>query len=159
MGMGIPHPLTIMCRPVISRDMNSYGILAVVAVAIAVSAVCCAAFELDSQLYYVKYRKGEPMSPVKDRIIPIDIENVHDQIVLTRRTEDIFMEFKGKDGLSNSELLKLSGISSKGSLKRYTSVLEENGLIESEDKGKEKIWRTTGKGKKILKRMDLQRHD
>lgn len=123
--------------------------------AIAVSAVCCAAFELNSQLYYVKYKKGEPQLPLEERIIPIDIENVHDQVILTKGTERIFLMFKGKQKISNQELLQLSGIQSKGSLSRYTSSLEEKGLIESFDNGKKKMWTLTRKGNKILKRLEL----
>jgi len=123
--------------------------------AIAVSAVCCAAFELNSQLYYVKYKRGEPLLPIEERVIPIDIENIHDQVVLTRRTKEIFLLFKEKDEYSNSELLRGSELRSKGSLKRYTQSLESNGLVEPSERGKEKYWTLTGKGRKLLKRMDL----
>ncbi len=93
------------------------------------------------------------MAPVKERVIMIDIENVHDQVILTKRTQDVFLLFKGKDVISNSSLLSLAGMNSKGSLKRYTDKLETEGLIESSIVGKEKHWRITGKGRKVLRRF------
>ena len=127
--------------------------------AIAVSAVCCAAFEINSQLYYVKFKKGEPLLSIKDRVIPIDIENIHDQVNLTKRGEEIFNLFKGREVISNTELGQLSGISSKGSLSRHTSKMEKLGLIECKIDGKQKTWIVTGKGVKILKRLELQKMD
>lgn len=124
--------------------------------AIAVSAVCCAAFELNSDLYYVKFKKGEKLLPIEERVIQIQIDNVHEQVYLTPRTEAVLKEFGKSEERTNTNLLEGLSLSSKGSLSRHTNTLKSQGLITESGKGRETVWVITGKGRKLLKRLNFQ---
>ena len=127
--------------------------------AIAVAAVCCAAYDLDSDLYYVKGPSGTDESD--DTIIPIPIENLHD-VSLTSRQKEILLLFDDVSEITNGELLNRSGLeSSKGALSRHTANLEKCGLLESREqisdgsKRRIKVWVLTNKGKKKLKLLKM----
>ncbi len=124
--------------------------------AIAVSAVCCAAFELNSDLYYVMFKKGEKLLPIEERVIRIPIDNVHEQVYLTPRTAAVLREFRKGDERTNTDLLVGLNLSSKGSLSRHTNNLKSEGLIVESAIGREIVWSITGKGRKLLKRMEFQ---
>ena len=125
--------------------------------AIAVSAVSNAAFELDAELYYVKYKKAGGPIPSNERLIRIEPESLRDPVFLTPGQQEILMFFKGDKELKTSQLRELySPNCSKGSFSRHTDALRDKGLIVSTRSGRDYIWKASWKGRMEIKRIEIR---
>ena len=121
--------------------------------AIAVSAVCCAAYELNSDLYYVKYKSGERFLPIEERVLRIDIDNIYRRIELTERTKDCLLAFDSDSDQTNAQLKKKMNLKSDGTLKRYTSELQKKGLISPVSISGTIHWSLTPSGRNQVRRL------
>ncbi|AMK13460.1 hypothetical protein AUP07_0404 [methanogenic archaeon mixed culture ISO4-G1] len=121
---------------------------------IVVSAVSCAAYTLDADLYYIleaKYSKKQ-----EEELIQIPLDNISEVEKLKGRKKvlETFMQFKTNDKLTIEEMRSINGPNkpelSGPNLSRRTRELHNMGLIQKSGSSE---WSLTDKGRKAIKRL------
>ena len=120
-------------------------------------AMCTVAMRFSgTDIYYLKYRKHEPVSEY-DEVIQIELADDRslDTLLRYEKTADVLHLFSNEDSIEHRELLMRSGLK-PSTLTYHTKRLMEMGLLDREGPGaRTPVWVISDKGRAVLNRMAM----
>ena len=120
-------------------------------------AMCTVAMRFSgTDVYYLKYRKLEPVSEY-DEVIQVELADDRslDTLLRYRKTAEVLCLFSETDSLEHHQLLERSGLT-PSTLTYHTKRLMEMGLLDRGGPGtKVPVWTVSDKGRAVLDRLTL----